>query len=223
MNQRAWAVIVIVLMGFSLYQAVGNDSLTNQYNSLVANYTTVRGQYVSGVASYNKLVTAFNSLGVNESKDKTQIGLLNRALNVSNQAYQVLLGNYSKYRIIYQVAGANQSIPIWGVQQTVKPNDSISWNLLDTFDNHITIDSNASLTYLILTQYTLADLLYHRPCLPVVSYTGTHFQTDAMLSEGCAAYVLFIWNRSTAPVVITPNVSATYAPTRSLTGVCSIP
>jgi hypothetical protein len=181
------------------------------------------GQYNDLVAKYNTLATSFNSLSSNNTKSEAQVQYVNQQLDYSNKEYQFLLSNYTKTSIIYRAPGANQSIPVWGIKQTVGPNSSISWNLLDTFDNHILVDANANVTFMLIDDGNYARWYNHLPYSPVKTYTGNHFAYDAQISEGCAIYVLLIWNRSEAPVLITPNVTATFAPTVFLTGICSIP
>ncbi len=199
MRDRYWAIFFVAVVGLALYQNMEYGALYSDYNNLAKTY---------------------NSLSANQTRDLNQIAYLNGSLGTINQAYQALLGNYSRTRIIFQPPSANQSVPIWTRNQTVPPRGLFDWNLLDTFDNHISISTNMTVTFLVMTDYDFAYWQASRPYTTLVNQTSTQFHIDEQIAQGCGLYVLVIWNHSNSTVLIHPNVTATYAATPFLTGIC---
>ncbi len=206
MQQRNayWGMIAVAVVALILLENADmqNRQLANNYNDLVAKYNSLIGKYNSLLANYT---------------------VSSAAANQTNRMYEKLLQNYTEHFIVYRGPASNQSIPIWGKVQYIKPNGTISWGLLDTFDNHIMLDTNQSVKVIIVDLYNFVNFVTQKPYFAVYSSNGVHFERDERISQGCAVYVLVIVNPSHSTVEVRPNVTATYAPTAMLTGVCSLP
>jgi hypothetical protein len=197
------SVAVIIILGlYSVYASVVIAQQAEQINFLNSELSALTSRYSSLLSNYLS----------------TQV-----ALNQSYYAYNQLLKNYDTTRIVYVSPATNRSIPIWTIQQQVKPRGLIYWALLDTFINHIEIRANQTVQLVIVDLSNYANLVTGKAYVAVYNSTGTHFAFDQHFSQGCAVYVLVILNHSDSMVAIQPNVSATYAPTPFLTGQCVLP
>jgi len=197
------SVAVIIILGlYSVYAGVVIAQQAEQINFLNSELSALTSRYSSLLSNYLS----------------TQV-----ALNQSYYAYNQLLKNYDTTRIVYVSPATNRSIPIWTIQQQVKPRGLIYWALLDTFINHIEIRANQTVQLVIVDLSNYANLVTGKAYVAVYNSTGTHFAFDQHFSQGCAVYVLVILNHSDSMVAIQPNVSATYAPTPFLTGQCVLP
>ena len=104
--------------------------------------------------------------------------------------------------------------------QTIRTKSYIVWQLLDTFDNHIEVRTDASARFLIMSIFDFVNFLNGTQYSAAYNSTGTQFTADVHLSQGCAVYVFVIVNLATSPNIVYPDITATYAPTPFLTGVC---
>ena len=127
------------------------------------------------------------------------------------------------------------TLGIWTVPQTIKDN---TWYLLggipDTFTYHLNATSNGPMSVSILSYEDLitavncvtngagsANYCLHHSGTPAKSWLDvTSVSYDFHLAEGCADYVSVFTTKSTN-VTVTPNVSVTYNPATSSTGVCA--
>ena len=178
-------------------------------------------QYYSGVidnqnSSYNTLNSQYNSLSSNYSYQRGQISQL-------QQEMENMLQTYDQRSYTYASPSDNVSLGIWGLQATVKPNSWTAWALLDTFVNRLDIKSNASAQYVIVDLQNFVQLYQNKPFTALVDYAGTHFTWTERLSQGCSGYLLVILDHTNHPILLSPNVTATYAPTSFLTGQCTLP
>lgn len=192
---------MLLLGGYSVY-------VLNQYDSLAGNYNTL-------VAEYNHAKSTIQN-------QSNTISSLRNELNNSAEIYHNLLGNYTRTNIMFQSPLYNHSIEIWTLPQQVLPNRYVVWELLDTFDNHISISTNTTSNAMILDIFQFVNFASGQPYATIFNSTGTHFQYDEPVSEGCAVYVLVVRNLSNHPMNIIPNVTATYEYTPFLTGYCSL-
>jgi hypothetical protein len=177
--------------------------------------------------AYNTDFSALNSSYSSLQSSLAEINSDNQHLRFElNQSYAMqsrLLSNYSRTQIIYRGPASNLSVAIWTIPQPVKANGLIAWELLDTFDNHITLTTNVTARVVIVDLADYVNLAKNLSYAAIYNSTGTTFQYDMRLTQGCAAYVLVVTNVSGGPMLINPNVTATYAPTPFLTGACSLP
>ena len=176
--------------------------------------------YYSGMldnkaSAYNALQNQYNFLSSNFAFQRGQLNELQQEMN------NVLM-YYDQQRVIYQNPGENVSLSIWSRDQTIPPGQWISWDLLDTFVNRIQVSTNATAEYIIVDQGNFVRLAQNGAYVPVVDNTTTAFSYTAYVSQGCSGYVLVIYNHSSHPILLEPNVTATYAPTPFLTGECSL-
>jgi len=148
---------------------------------------------------------------------------LKMELNQSYIMYNKLIADYSKERIIYQYPSSNQSIVIWTIPQTIPSHQRKYWELLDTFVNHIALKTNATANVVVVDLGNYVNLSQGKTYFAVYNSTGTSFNYEMHLSQGCGGYVLVIFNRNEKLLLVTPNITATYAPTPFLTGNCSMP
>ena len=185
---------LVVFGGLSIYYSGMLDNKSSAYRSL-------QGQY--------------NFLSSNFAYQRGQ-------LNELQQEMSNVLNYYDQQRVIYQSPGANVSLSIWSRDQIIPPGQWVSWDLLDTFVNHIQVSSNATAEYIIVDQGNFVGLVQNEAYVPVVDNTTTAFSYTAYVSQGCSGYVLVIYNHSSHPILLEPNVTATYAPTPFLTGECSL-
>ena len=166
------------------------------------------GELGSQQASYNALNSKY-------TYQTTQVSQL-------QQQMENMMQSYDQKSFVYSPPTANTSVVIWTKQQTVSAGGSIEWDLLDTFVNHISIASNASAEYMIMDLPNYARFYHNAPYVPLVDNTTSHFQATERLSQGCAVYVLVIVNHTSHPILLSPDVTATYAPSAFLTGECSL-
>ena len=179
--------------------------------------------YYNSTANYNDLNSRYSALSSSLTQANYANTYLRYDLNQSYAMYNHLLSNYSKTQLIHQGAASNQSVVIWTIPQKVVPHWRIEWELLDTFDNHISINTNVTASAVIVELDNYVNLVQNSHYVAVYNSTGTSFQYDMHLTQGCAAYALVIFNNTNGTMLITPDVTATYAPTPFLTGTCSLP
>jgi len=178
-------------------------------------YSSLNSRYGDLAARYNSLASDYNMLG-------NRFLYVNSSLSNSQHMYDQLLRDYSRTQIIYQPPSANQSISIWTMQQNIKPNGFIVWGLLDTFVNHIHLRTNQTVQFLVMSIGDYVNFVNGSPYVAVYNSTGTEFSAEVRLTQGCACYVLVIVNDLSSGAAVFPTVTATYAPTPFLTGVCSL-
>ena len=177
-------------------------------------------QYVTLNSQYREL----NSLYVQNQNNYNRYNQLQHAYNQSQYMYNQLLGDYSRTQIIYHSPATNNSIIIWTIPQTISPTPHyIVWELLDSFDNHIRINTTQTVQFMVLSLGDYVNFTSGKLYVAAYNSTGTSFSRDIRFTQGCAGYVLVIVNLQTSTTVVYPNVTATYAPTRFLTGVCGLP
>jgi len=143
-----------------------------------------------------------------------QISLVDRAQNR-------LLQNYSDSQILSGTPVANRTIAVWTILQTIPPKQHLAWEMLDTFVNHIRIESNISLDYYVFDIENFLRFMNGSSYVSSVHSNGTSFVLDEYLTEGCGIYLLYIQNPTNRPALIAPTVTATFAPTPFLTGACN--
>jgi hypothetical protein len=163
----------------------------------------------SNAASYNSLYSRYS--------------YQNGQINQLQQEMENMLQSYDQRSYEYVTPSANTTLGIWGLRAVVPPGQWTSWELLDTFVNHIVVTSNATAQYVIVDLQNFVQLYQNKPYVSLVDYNGTNFTYTERLSQGCSSYVLVIMNHSSHPILLTPNVTATYAPTSFLTGQCTLP
>lgn len=217
MNYSKYSFVLlvgIVLIGYLAYQ---NYTLSTQNNNDVLKYNSL-------VTSYNKQISKYNSLYENYSYTLDQ-------LNQSMVEYNSLLGNYTRTQIVYQYPSSNSSIAIWTQPFVVTipariANHSASWEqweLLDTFDNHIQLTTNQTVQVVLFSLNDFLNFYTSKPYVTVLNETGNQFSFDEHISQGCGVYVLVIFNNLSTAALLTPNITATYAPTPFSTGACADP
>ena len=185
---------MILFGGYSFY-------ITNQYDDLQT--------------KYNQAISTMNS-------QSNTISFLRSDLNNSAEIYHNLLGNYTKTNVMFASPLYNHSIGIWGLTQSVGPHGYIIWELLDTFDNHISISTNTTSNMMILGIFQFTSFVEGHPYSTIYNSTSTHYEYDVPVSEGCAGYVLVIRNLANHTMSVIPDVTATYEYTPFLTGYCSL-
>ena len=171
--------------------------------------------YYNSTANYNDLNSKYSALNSSLTQANYANNYLRYELNQSYAMYNHLLSNYSKTQLIYRGAASNQSVVIWTIPQKVAPHLKIEWELLDTFYNHISINTNVTATVVIVDIDNYVNLVHNSHYVAVYNSTGTSFQYDKHLTQGCAAYVLVIFNNTNGTMLVNPDVTATYAPTPS--------
>jgi hypothetical protein len=179
------------------------------------NYSSLNSDYGDLKARYNSLSSDYNML-------ENRFQYVNYSLGNSQRMYDQLLRDYSRNQTAFQAPSTNQSIPVWTIQQNIQPNGFIAWGLLDTFVNHIHLRTNQTAQFLVMSIRDYARLVYGMPYVAVYNSTGTEFSAEVRLTQGCACYLLVIRNDLSSATALFPNVTATYAPTPFLTGVCSL-
>ena len=172
-------------------------------------------EYDSLTTSYNSLNNRYGSLSTNYAYQGGQISQL-------QQEMENMLQTYDQRSYTFASPGDNVSLGIWGLKATVPPHDWTAWALLDTFVNHLDVQSNATVEYVIVDLQNFVQLYQNKPYITLVDYIGVNFTHTERLSQGCSGYLLVILNHSNNTVLLTPNVTATYAPTAFLTGQCSL-
>jgi hypothetical protein len=201
MSKRIYA-LVLLLISLSLFE-------TYQYQDLVVKYSELGNRYKSLVSDLATL--------------QSQLMFVNVSLNRSQYMYNRLLADYSRTQIIYRTPATNESITIWILPQNLHPKGSARLGLLDTFVNHVRIHTNQTVRFLVLSIDDYVNFVNGNRYVAAFDSTSTYFSADIHLTQGCAAYILVIVNLQSSATAVYPNVTATYAPTPFLTGVCSLP
>jgi hypothetical protein len=171
-----------------------------------------------------------------------QLNAQNQALQTQNKAVEAqltatqsnltaTLGELATVRAELE----HPTLGIWTVPQVLKDN---TWYLVggipDTFTYHLYVTSNGPMSVSILSYGDLvtaincgnngagtANYCMHHTGHPAQSWLDvTSISYDFHLAEGCADYVSVFTTKSTN-VTVTPNVSVTYNPASSSTGVCA--
>ena len=204
MSRRIWAsfLLLMLLLLFEGYQFY-------QYQSLTAKYGALENRY--------------NSLASDLAALQSQFTYVDSSLNRSQYMYNQLLAEYSRTQIIYRTPATNESIIIWIIPQDIPPKAAARLELLDTFVNHIRIRTNQTAQFLVMSIDDYVNFVNRKPYVAAFDSTGTYFSADVHLTQGCAGYILVIVNQQSSTTATYPNVTATYAPTPFLTGVCSLP
>jgi len=212
---------MLLFAGYSVYEQ-------QQYNSLVGNYDALVVKHSSLLANYSTLATNYSALAINYSRElvvvRNQTGTisyLRQELNASSEAYHDLLLNYTRTNIMFRSPLFNKSIDIWGGSQNLAPDSYVVWELLDTFDNHISFHTSGTANMMILGIFQFVRLVNKQPYTVIFNSTGTQFQYDEPISEGCGGYVLVLRNLTNTTLNIMPDVTATYEYTPFFTGDCS--
>lgn len=174
-------------------------------------------------SAYDNLDTAYNSLQSRYNSLSSNYAYQGGQINQLQQEMENMLKTYDQQSYTYASPGDNVSLGIWGLKATVQPNSWIAWALLDTFVNHLNVQSNASAEYVIVDLQNFVQLYQNKPFVSLVDYTGTNFTHTERLSQGCSGYLLVILDHSSHPILLTPDVTAIYAPTAFVTGQCSLP
>lgn len=202
-RQKNWKNAYFVVAIVALLTLLGvNYFYSNQVDSQNSAYTSLQNQY--------------NFLSSSYQYQRGQVNDLNQEMNN-------VLKYYDQNRVVYQTPGVNTSIPIWTRTAVVQPGRWTTWALLDTFVNHIQITSNATAEYIIVDLPNYVNLAQNRAYVSVADDSSTSFSYTARISQGCSGYILVIYDHSSNPILLTPNVTATYAPTPFLTGQCTLP
>lgn len=173
-------------------------------------------------AQYNKLSGQYNALYSDYNAVRIANGYLNGSLNAVQQEMELLLQNYDHTSLVSRSPADNASVAVWTRDQSVPAHTWTAWALLDTFINNIDITSNSSARFMIMDLPTFVRFATNQTYVPFVTFTGTHFLQTERISQGCATYVLVINNDTPSPILLRPNVTATFAPTPFLTGQCSL-
>ena len=204
MSKRIYAAFLLLILlllfeGYQWYQYQGlvvrYDALDNRYNSLVSDLAALQSQFT----------------------------YVNSSLNRSQYMYNQLLAEYSRTQIIYRTPATNESVIIWIMPQNIRAKGTARLELLDTFVNHIRIHTNQTAQFLVMSIDDYVNFANGKLYVAAFNSTGTDFSADVHLTQGCAGYVLVIVNLQSSTTAVYPNVTATYAPTPFLTGVCSLP
>ena len=180
-------------------------------------------QYQALVTRYSELDNRYDSLVSDFATLQNQFMYVNSALNRSQYMYNQLLAEYSRTQIIYRTPATNESIIIWILPQNIRPKGAARLGLLDTFVNHIRIHTNQTAQFLVMSIDDYVNFVNGKPYVAAFDSTSTYFSADVHLAQGCAGYVLVIVNLQSSTTAVYPNVTATYAPTPFLTGVCTLP
>ena len=146
---------------------------------------------------------------------------LQAQVTMVDRAQNRLLHNYSEGEILSGTPPANRTIAVWTILQTIPPKKHLAWEMLDTFVNHIRIESNISLDYYVFDLENFLRFMNGSSYVSSVHSNGTTFTLDEYLTEGCGIYLLYIQNPADRPALIAPTVTATFAPTPFLTGACN--
>jgi Tfp pilus assembly protein PilV len=209
-RQKKWKNFYFVVAILALLALLGvNYFYSDQVDSQNSAYTSLQNQFNSLQGHYNFLSSSYQY-------QRGQINVLNQEMNN-------VLRYYDQNRVVYQTPGANTSIQIWTRTAIVEPGSWTSWALLDTFVNHIQITSNATAEFIIVDLPNYVNLAQNRAYVPIAENSSTSFSYTARISQGCSGYILVIYDHSSHPILVTPNVTATYAPTPFLTGQCTLP
>lgn len=177
----------------------------------------------SQIYSQNQsLITANHSLETQVNSLKENNSYLSNQLNLSNREYNELLGNYTQSRSGFQYRYSNTSVGIWyDMNATILPSKWIEWELLDTFVNHIQVSSNQSIDFVIFSIDNFLNYSAHFPYVTFYNQTGQSMNYSVNITQGCAGYVLVMFNKLNTTAKIVPDITATYAPTPFLTGYCA--
>lgn len=128
-----------------------------------------------------------------------------------------------------QKKAANPTVEIWntcgGSPCQVGPQQVLLGGVPDTFVLHVSFTSTAPVTLSFLTfhQWTQFDDCNLRASCVTSSYPtyppSTKESVDFTLGAGCAAYLYVL--TASVPATVQPNVSATYQPAATETGLCA--
>jgi hypothetical protein len=195
-------LIVITLLAFS------------DYGQEIQSYSTLYAQSESQSSEIFSLQSETSNLTGQNSDLQGQ-------LNLSHASYNALLGNYTQKAFVDSSASVpNATLQIWGIQQTMLPHSYTTWDLLDTFDNHIHIATTQPANFLVLDLQNFVLFRNGDHFNPYANYTGINFNDNVTVSIGCGIYVLVIANNQNSSIKIIPYVTATHVITYFLTGVC---
>ena len=170
-----------------------------------------------------------------------QLSRQNQALKAQNQAVQEqLLTTQTNLKATLSELATVRSelehpdLTIWNVPQAITANIGyLAGGAPDTFTYHLNATSNGPMSISILTFEDFANAF---ACVQngvgntnwCMHHSGQPFKTwfnvtsvsyDFHAAEGCAAYVVVF--TSAQNITVTPNVSVTYNPASSLTGICA--
>lgn len=179
------------------------------------------GLLESDQIQYNSLMGKYDVQSTAIAKLNGEVAAVNSALNASLSEQQSLIADYTRTQGTLNAPGMNQTIVVWTIPRTLTADNWTAWALLDTFVNNVDVAASGSVNFQIVTLGSFADFYYHHPYAPLWNYTGTHFAVTVRLTQGCGYYVLIVRNLANSSVVLTPNVTARYAPTPFVTGACS--
>lgn len=110
------------------------------------------------------------------------------------------------------IASAAQALQIWGIPQSFRAGGITSVQMLDVFSNHVVINSNQTISVVVQSIWS---------SVPIANFTGKHIDFYWNMSEGCNAYEGIIFQPQGKSFTIYPQVTATYAPAPTLTGICN--
>jgi hypothetical protein len=212
MTSRVVILAAFAIVAFVVIALAGASSREEQ---------SLRSVSASSAVQSSNLEVTESSLSAAESTINNltqQASELAYLLNSSQTSYQALLGNYTRY--IDLPEQANDTFQIWGAYQTMAPNGGMEWDLLDTFINHIDINTTLPSRFYIFDLNSFVRSEDNAFSVPLVNETGTGFSYNFEPSIGCAVYVLYIQNLENSSNTVMPHVTATYAPGAFLTGVC---
>ena len=208
MTSRIWIISTIAFATLCLLISVS--------------YNQVYSDYSSSVHSYNSVVTSYNSEISKNANLTNANSYLQSELNYSRNSYAVLLGNYSQKSYVYEPpSGVNQTFQVWGLHENLPPRAYITWMLLDTFQNHIQINTTLPANYFIFDLTSFLQFTQGKYSSAVANEThSTYFSDNFILTVGCSGYILVIQNPENVTSTIIPHVTATYSPSYMLTGIC---
>ena len=203
-------ILLLILFSVALYEGYRYNQAVSQYNQLLSQDTQSGLQYNALYDKYTSLLARFS--------------IVNSSLNDYHWMYDKLLHDYDRTQIIWASPSANKSIDIWTLHSTIPagPNRWETWELLDTFDNHVHVQTNATAQFMVMSIDDYVNFATGKPYTAIYNSTGTDFNEDVTISQGCGGYVFVILNLNPSPVTVIPDVTATYAPTPFVTGVCTL-
>jgi hypothetical protein len=161
------------------------------------------------------------STQIQEARSAQDLAAARAALNESLSEQQAILTNYTKMQGTLNAPGVNESIVIWTIPSVVAKKSWTGWALLDTFTNQIDIRTNGTANFQIMDLNAFANFYFGKSYVSAWNYTGNHFVMTVRLTQGCGYYALVVRNLSGHTELLTPNVTARYAPTPFLTGTCA--
>jgi len=221
MNSRIAITMIAILLVVSIVTSASYYQETQSYEALSERANLLQTNNTALSNGYSLTASALKIAEAKLANVTQQNYYLAYQLNNSQVAYDKLLANYSEKSYVYVYPSKNFPIPIWGINQTMSPNSYEEWDLLDTFDNHIMINTTEPARFLVFDLNSFVAYFSGDYSVPRVNITGTRFTYDVQLSEGCGVYVLFIRNLENSSNVIMPRITATYAPSTFLTATCA--